>query len=187
MKIQKTEIPDVLEIIPDVYEDERGYFLESFNETRFSENNLETRFVQDNISKSGYGTIRGLHYQAGDKAQGKLCQVILGKVLDIAVDIRFGSPSFGKHVAVELSGENYKQLWIPPGFAHGFSVLSEYAIFHYKCSNFYSKEHERTIIFNDPQLNIDWRIEDPVISQKDLTGKSFEEIDRDFIYSDMKK
>lgn len=187
MKIKRTEIPDVVEIIPDVYEDARGYFLESFNETRFFEHNLEARFVQDNISKSGYGTIRGLHYQVGDKAQGKLCQVIVGRVLDLAVDIRFGSSSYGKFIAVELSGANHKQLWIPPGFAHGFSVLSDYAIFHYKCSNFYSKEHERTIIYNDPQLNIDWRIESPVISQKDLTGKSFDEIDKDFIYSDMKK
>lgn len=187
MEIQRTDIPEVLVIIPDVYEDARGYFLEFFNEIRFAENNLETRFVQDNISKSGYGTIRGLHYQVGDKAQGKLCQVIEGRVLDIAVDIRFDSPDFGKYMAVELSGENHKQLWIPTGFAHGFSVLSDYAIFHYKCSNFYSKKHERTIIYNDPQLNIDWRIENPVISQKDLKGKSFDEIDRDFIYSDMKK
>lgn len=186
MEIKITEIPGVLEINPDVFEDDRGYFLESFNENRFLENQLETHFVQDNISKSGYGTIRGLHYQAGEKAQGKLCQVITGRVLDIAVDIRFGSPTFGKYVAKELSEENHTQLWIPAGFAHGFSVLSDYAIFLYKCTNFYSKEHERTIIYNDPQLNIDWGIENPVISQKDLNGKPFYEIDRDFNYSDMK-
>ena len=186
MKIIPTEIPEVLEIQPDVYEDSRGYFLESYNKLRFLENSLETLFVQDNISKSGYGTIRGLHYQAGDKAQGKLCQVITGKVLDIAVDIRFGSPTFGKHVALELSEENHTQIWIPPGFAHGFSVLSDQAIFHYKCTEFYSKEHERTIIYNDPQLKINWGIENPVISSKDRDGKSFGEMDRDFIYSEMK-
>ena len=186
MKIIPTEIPEVLEIQPDVYEDTRGYFLESFNKLRFSENSLEIHFLQDNISKSGYGTIRGLHYQAGNKAQGKLCQVINGKVLDIAVDIRFGSPTFGKYVALELSEENHIQLWIPPGFAHGFSVLSDYAVFLYKCTDFYSKEHERTIIYNDPRLSIDWKIDNPVISPKDLNGKSFDEIDRDFIYSEMK-
>jgi dTDP-4-dehydrorhamnose 3,5-epimerase len=186
MKIKKTEIPDVVEIYPDVFEDGRGYFLESFNEKRFSENQLETHFVQDNISKSGYGTIRGLHYQIGKKAQGKLCTVIAGRVLDVAVDIRFGSPSFGKHITIELTEENHNQLWIPPGFAHGFSVLTDHAVFLYKCTNFYSKKHERTIIFNDPKLNIDWRIGNPVISQKDLNGKLFDEIDKDFVYSEMK-
>jgi dTDP-4-dehydrorhamnose 3,5-epimerase len=186
MKIIPTEIPEVLEIKPDVYVDTRGYFLELFNEIRFLEHNLETHFVQDNISKSGKGTVRGLHYQSGDKAQGKLCQVITGRVLDIAVDIRFGSPTFGKHVALELSEENHTQLWIPHGFAHGFSILSDYAIFLYKCTEFYSKEHERAIIYNDPQLNIDWKIDIPIISEKDLNGKLFNEIDKDFIYSEMK-
>jgi dTDP-4-dehydrorhamnose 3,5-epimerase len=186
MEILKTEIPDVLEIRPDVYEDARGYFLESFNKVRFLENNLEVKFVQDNISKSGRGTIRGLHYQVGEKAQGKLCQVITGRVLDIAVDIRFGSPTFGSFAALELSEKNHIQLWIPKGFAHGFSVLSDYAIFMYKCTDFYSKEHERSIIYNDPQLNINWRIKHPVISRKDLNGKLLAEIDKDFIYSEMK-
>ncbi len=186
MHIIQAEIPEVLLIKPDVFEDTRGYFLESFNEARFSENNIETNFVQDNISRSGRGTIRGLHYQAGDRVQGKLCQVITGRVFDIAVDIRFGSPTFGKYVAQELTEENHTQLWIPPGFAHGFSVLSDYAIFLYKCTDFYSKEHERTIVYNDPQLNIDWHIDNPVVSQKDLNGKSLNEIDRDFIYSEMK-
>lgn len=186
MKIIPTEIPGVLEIKPAVYSDTRGYFLESYNEIRFLEHNLETHFVQDNISKSGKGTIRGLHYQSGEKAQGKLCQVITGKVLDIAVDIRFGSPTFGKHVALELSEENHTLLWIPPGFAHGFSVLSDYAIFIYKCTEFYSKEHERAIIYNDPQLNINWGINTPIISDKDLNGKPFKEIEKDFVYSNMK-
>ncbi len=187
MKIISADIPEVLIIQPDVFEDPRGYFLESFNKARFNEYDLEVNFVQDNISRSGKGTIRGLHYQAGDRAQGKLCQVITGRVLDIAVDIRFGSPTFGKYVAQELSEENHTQLWIPPGFAHGFSVLSDYAIFLYKCTDFYSKEHERTIIYNDPQLNIDWGVDNPVISQKDLNGKSLNEIDRDFSYSEKKK
>jgi dTDP-4-dehydrorhamnose 3,5-epimerase len=187
MIISPAEIPEVLVIQPDVFEDSRGYFFESFNKARFNEYNLEVDFVQDNISKSGKSTIRGLHYQAGSRAQGKLCQVIAGRVLDVAVDIRFGSPTFGMYVAQELSEENHIQLWIPQGFAHGFSVLSEYAIFLYKCTDFYSKEHERTIIYNDPQLNIDWGVNDPVISQKDSNGKSLNEIDRDFIYSEMKK
>ncbi len=187
MEIIETTISDVLIIKPDVYQDSRGFFLESFNKLRFSEQNLETDFVQDNISKSLKGTLRGLHYQVGEKVQGKLCQVIAGKVLDIAVDIRFGSPTFGMHVAFELSGENHSQIWIPPGFAHGFSVLSDTAIFLYKCTDFYDKEHERTIIFNDPQLNIDWRVDNPIISEKDLNGKFIKEIDKDFIYTEMKK
>lgn len=186
MKIIKTEIPDVLKIKPDVYADTRGYFLESFNVTRFLENDLKTDFVQDNISKSSKGTIRGLHYQTAEKAQGKLCQVISGKVLDIALDIRFGSPTFGKYVAFELSEDNHLQIWIPAGFAHGFSVLSDEAIFMYKCTEFYSKQHERTILYNDPQLNINWGIDYPVISGKDLNGKSFNDIEKDFIYSELK-
>jgi dTDP-4-dehydrorhamnose 3,5-epimerase len=186
MKIIKTDIPDVLQIKPDVYKDTRGYFLESFNMNRYSENNLEMNFVQDNISKSSIGTIRGLHYQMGEKVQGKLCQVIAGEVLDIALDIRFGSPTFGKYVALKLSEDNHLQLWIPAGFAHGFSVLSDEAIFMYKCTEFYSKKHERTILYNDPQLNIDWGIDNPVISEKDLKGKSLSEIEKDFVFSEMK-
>ncbi len=186
MEIIRTKIPDVLEIRPKVFEDDRGYFLESFNDNRFLENNIENHFVQDNISRSARGTIRGLHYQVGNKAQGKLCQIITGSVMDIAVDIRFGSPTFGKYVALQMSEADHLQLWIPPGFAHGFSVLSEYAIFMYKCTDFYSKQHERAIIYNDPQLNINWGVENPIVSDKDLKGKPFNEIDRDFIYSEMK-
>jgi len=187
MKIIKTEIPDILIIKPDVYGDRRGYFLESFNTARFSEYNIETGFVQDNISKSLKGTIRGLHYQIREKAQGKLCHVITGKVLDIALDIRFGSPTFGKYFALELSEENHSQIWIPPGFAHGFSVLSDEAIFLYKCTDVYSREHERTILYNDPQLKIDWKVENPVLSEKDLKGKTLKEMEQDFIYSEMQK
>ena len=186
MEIIPAQIPEILILKPDIYEDDRGYFLESYNQLRFLENSLETRFVQDNISKSIRGSMRGLHYQVKNKAQGKLCQVTTGRVMDIAVDIRFGSPTFGKHVALELSEENHIQLWIPPGFAHGFSVLSDYAIFLYKCTDFYSKQHERIIIYNDPQLKIDWGIENPIVSPKDLMGSYFSKINRDFLYSEMK-
>ena len=124
-----------------------------------------------------------MHYQVGDKAQGKLCQVISGKVLDVAVDIRFGSPTFGKHYAHVLNEEKKIQIWIPPGLAHGFSVLSDEGIFSYKCTNYYSKDHERAIIYNDPELNIDWQVENPVVSEKDSKAKKFNEIDKDFIYT----
>jgi len=182
LKVSHPELKGLIVFEPDVFGDERGYFLESFNEKRYVETGLKAKFVQDNISKSKYGTIRGLHYQIGEYAQGKLCQVIFGKVLDVAVDIRFGSPTFGKYFAVELSEENHKQLWIPPGFAHGFSVLSEIAIFHYKCSNFYSKEHERAIRFDDPDLNINWKINNPIVSEKDLKANYFKNIEKDFSY-----
>ena len=181
MKIEKTELSGLLKIIPDVFVDERGYFFESFNLSKFASNGLNITFVQDNISKSSKGTIRGLHYQAGEKAQGKLCYVISGKVLDVAVDIRFGSPTFGKYYSGILSEENHLQLWIPPGFAHGFSVLSETAIFCYKCTEFYSKQHERSILYNDEDLNIDWMVDEPIVSEKDLKAKPIKEIDRDFV------
>lgn len=182
MEIEKPDIPGLLLIKPKVFRDSRGYFLESYNYQRYTEIGLIEEFVQDNISRSKKSTIRGLHYQVGDKSQGKLCMVISGKVLDVAVDIRFNSPTFGKHYAVELSEENHFQLWIPPGFAHGFSVLSDEAIFSYKCTDFYSKEHERAVIFNDPNLNINWLVDQPIVSEKDLQAKSFKEIDKDFIY-----
>ncbi len=182
MLIKETPIKDLLIIEPKIFKDERGYFFESFKKNVFEEHGIKLNFVQDNISKSKQGTIRGLHYQVGKNAQGKLCQVISGKVIDAAVDIRFGSATFGKHFATELSEENHKQLWIPPGFAHGFSVLSDEAIFSYKCTAYYSKEEERSILFNDPDLNIDWKIESPVVSEKDLAAKLFKDIDKDFIF-----
>ena len=183
LEVIKTEIEGLLLIKPQIFNDARGYFFESFNKQKFEEAaKVKLDFVQDNISKSKKGTIRGLHYQIGDKAQGKLCQVIYGKVLDVAVDIRFGSPTFGKHFSYELSEENHYQMWLPPGFAHGFSVLSDEAIFSYKCTAFYSKEHERAIIFNDPDLNIDWRINNPIVSEKDLDAPLFKDINKDFIY-----
>ena len=183
MKASKTNIEGLLLIEPDLFNDGRGYFFESYNKEKYTDIGLDMNFVQDNISQSKKGTVRGLHYQVGDKAQGKLCQVISGKVLDVAVDIRFGSPTFGKHYAHVLNSEKKMQIWIPPGLAHGFSVLSDEAIFSYKCTNYYSKEHERSIIFNDSDLNIDWQVKNPVVSEKDLKAKKFSEIDKDFIYT----
>jgi dTDP-4-dehydrorhamnose 3,5-epimerase len=185
MEFCKTKIDGVLVLKPKVFPDERGFFFESYSEKNFLEEGLFLDFVQDNISFSKKGTIRGLHYQVGEYAQGKLCQVLSGKVLDVAVDVRFDSPTFGEYVAVELSGENHNQIWIPPGFAHGFSVLSETAVFHYKCTAFYSKQDERAILFNDPDLNIDWKVDALNISEKDLKGKAFKDIEKDFIYSDL--
>jgi dTDP-4-dehydrorhamnose 3,5-epimerase len=182
MEISKTPIEGLLVIKPDLFPDERGYFYESFNSRKFRTNNIENNFVQDNISKSYKGTLRGLHYQVGDKAQGKLCHVLFGKVLDVAVDLRLNSPTFSKHFPVELSEENHWQMWIPVGFAHGFSVLSEMAIFQYKCTNFYSKENERAILFNDPVLNIDWKVSNPIVSPKDLKAKPFQESEKEMFF-----
>ena len=182
MQIQETKLKDVLIITPKAFSDDRGYFLESFRKKVFEERGLTFNFVQDNISRSKKNTVRGLHYQVGKFAQGKLCQVVYGRVLDVAVDIRFGSPTFGKYVATELSEENHEQLWIPPGFAHGFSVLSDIAIFHYKCTNYYDKASERAIRFNDKDLNIDWNITEPLVSPKDLEAKLFSEIEKDFTF-----
>jgi dTDP-4-dehydrorhamnose 3,5-epimerase len=179
---EKTYIEGLLLIRPRIFEDERGFFFESFSKEKYSDIGIDFGFVQDNISKSKYSTLRGLHYQIGENAQGKLCQVLSGKVLDVAVDIRFGSPTFGKYFAVELSSENKNQLWIPPGFAHGFSVLSDEAIFHYKCTQYYDKESERCIIYNDADIGINWGVKNPIISDKDKLGKNFKSIEKDFIY-----
>ena len=182
MQVTKTEIPGLLVIQPDVFSDSRGFFFESYSKKRYDDLGIQGEFVQDNFSRSKKKTVRGLHYQVGKFAQGKLCQVIEGEVLDVAVDIRFGSPTFGKHFSLILSSETKTQLLIPIGFAHGFSVLSDEALFSYKCTNYYSKADERAIIFNDPDLNIDWRVEEPIVSEKDLTAVKFKEIEKDFIY-----
>lgn len=182
MDIQETKLKGVLIFTPKVFGDERGYFFESFREKIFAENGINVKFVQDNISHSKKNTVRGLHYQVGEFAQGKLCQVVYGRVLDVAVDIRFGSPTFGQYVATVLSSENHEQLWIPPGFAHGFSVLSETATFHYKCTNYYNKESERAILFSDKTLNIDWNVTEPLVSQKDLEAPLFNNISQDFVF-----
>jgi dTDP-4-dehydrorhamnose 3,5-epimerase len=176
MEIEQTGLKDCLIIKPRVFEDPRGYFFESFNQSTFEEKTgLSGRFVQDNQSYSSYGVIRGLHAQTGEFAQAKLVRVTKGEVLDVAVDVRPSSPTYGKHIAVSLSAENKLQLYIPRGFVHGFSVLSETAEFLYKCDNFFNKASETGVIYNDADLNIDWLIpeEDQSVSDKDLLLKPF--------------
>ena len=186
MAFLETSIRDLIIYDPKVFADDRGYFLESYNKTFFTENSsIQCEFVQDNESYSSYGTLRGLHYQTGENCQAKLVRVILGKVLDVAVDLRKDSPTYGHHVAVELSAENKRQFFVPRGFAHGFVVLSEKALFAYKCDNFYSKPSEGGIIFNDPKLNIDWKIDhnEIILSEKDgILPKFGEHIDVDINY-----
>ena len=169
MEVVETNIEGVIIIEPRIFKDDRGYFFESFSQREFEEKVCKTTFVQDNDSKSGYGVLRGLHFQKPPFAQSKLVRVIKGAVLDVAVDIRKGSPTFGQYVSVELTGDNHRQFFIPRGFAHGFSVLSEEVIFQYKCDNFYSPQSEGAIAWNDPDLNIDWRIpvEEVILSEKD--------------------
>lgn len=169
MKVINTDIEGVVIIEPEVFGDSRGYFMESFSEREFHKNVAPVRFVQDNESCSRYGVVRGLHYQREPYAQSKLVRCVVGRVLDVAVDIREGSPTYGKHVAVELSDENHRQLFIPKGFAHGFAVLSPKAIFAYKCDEFYHPEAEAGIAWNDPKIGIDWRLPegDIILSDKD--------------------
>lgn len=177
MNIIETAIRGVVIIEPRLFKDDRGYFFESFNQKEFEEKVCKTTFVQDNESKSTYGVIRGLHFQKPPFAQSKLVRVIKGSVLDVAVDIRKGSPTFGQHVAVELTEENHRQFFIPRGFAHGFSVLSEEVIFQYKCDNFYHPECEGAIAWDDERLGIDWRIstDKVVLSTKDMGHPSLED------------
>ena len=169
MKIHKTNIEGVLIIEPRVFGDERGYFFESYSQRKFEEKVCQTSFVQDNESKSKYGVVRGLHFQRAPYEQAKLVRVIAGRVLDVAVDIREGSPTYGQYVSTELSGENKRQLFIPRGFAHGFAVLSEEVIFQYKCDNYYAPLYEGAIRWDDPKLAIDWMLprEDIILSEKD--------------------
>lgn len=176
MKIKETPLKDCYIIEPTVFEDERGYFYEKFNEKKFEElTGMNGHFVQDNISKSCYGVLRGLHLQKGDHAQAKLVSCLEGKVFDVAVDLRRNSQTFGKWFGIELTPENKLQLYVPRGFGHGFSVLSEKAIFAYKCDNFYHKEAEGSVIYNDPDLNIDWQLpQDKIIlSEKDQLLPTF--------------
>ena len=169
MEVIQTNIPGVVILQPRIFGDERGYFFESFSLRDFEKQVCKTVFVQDNESKSCYGVLRGLHFQKPPYAQSKLVRVVKGKVLDVAVDIRKGSPTFGKHVAVELSEENKRQFFIPRGFAHGFAVLSEDAVFQYKCDNYYAPESEGALAWDDPDLGIDWQIpaEKVILSEKD--------------------
>ena len=175
MQISKFEIEGLLLIEPRLFQDERGFFFESYNATKYAEILGEaTNFVQDNISVSKKNVLRGLHFQEPPFSQGKLVTVLQGKVLDVAVDIRENSKTYGQHQAVELSAENKHQFWIPPGFAHGFIALEENTLFSYKCTNFYSPEHEKTIKWNDPILAINWGdVFNPIISEKDQVGQSF--------------
>jgi dTDP-4-dehydrorhamnose 3,5-epimerase len=169
MEVIKTAIEGVVIIEPRIFNDERGYFFESFSQRDFDAQVREVRFVQDNESKSGYGVLRGLHFQKPPYAQSKLVRVIKGAVLDVAVDIRKGSPTFGQHVAVELTEDNHRQFFVPRGFAHGFSVLTPEVVFQYKCDNFYAPQHEGAIAWDDPDLGIDWRLpaEAVILSEKD--------------------
>ena len=185
MTVIPTEISGLVIIEPKVFGDHRGYFFESFSQRDFDASVREVRFVQDNESKSSYGVLRGLHFQKPPHAQSKLVRVVKGRVLDVAVDIRRGSPTFGKHVAVELSDENHRQFFIPRGFAHGFVVLSEEVIFQYKCDDFYAPECEGAIAWDDPDLGIDWGIpaEDVILSEKDRNHPRLKDAEELFDYS----
>lgn len=186
MEIIETKIPGLVIIEPRIFRDDRGYFFESFSQRNFEEQVCKTQFVQDNESKSSYGVLRGLHFQKPPYAQSKLVRVIKGAVLDVAVDIRKGSPTFGQHVAVELTEDNHRQFFIPRGFAHGFSVLTDEVIFQYKCDNFYAPRSEGAIAWNDPQLNIDWRIpaDKVVLSEKDRHHPNLDEAEWLFDYNE---
>lgn len=169
MNVIKTTIEGVAILEPKVFRDNRGYFFESFSQREFQEKVCYTTFLQDNESKSSYGVLRGLHFQKPPFAQSKLVRVVRGAVLDVAVDIRKGSPTFGQHVSIELTEENHLQFFIPRGFAHGFIVLSKEVVFQYKCDSFYAPEHEGALAWNDPELKIDWKIptKDIILSEKD--------------------
>jgi len=182
MKIIETGIKDLLIIEPKVFEDARGYFFESYSAQKFTDHGIDHVFLQDNQSKSSYGVIRGLHYQLNPYAQTKLVRVLIGEIFDVAVDIRKNSPTFGKWFGCVLSDANKRQLLIPKGFAHGFSVLSETAVLYYKCDDLYNPQSERGIIFNDPFLNINWKIDTQHanVSTKDATLKSFHEAEMNF-------
>ncbi len=167
MQVTPTELDGVLLIEPKVFGDHRGFFLETYREDRYHENGIEVTFVQDNHSSSIKGTLRGLHAQKGEQAQGKLVRCIEGSIFDVAVDLRNGSPTFGKWVGYELTSTNFRQLWVPVGFLHGFLTLSDKAQVEYKCTTYYSPENEIGVVWNDPDIGIDWGIETPILSPKD--------------------
>lgn len=184
MNVIKTDIEGLVIIEPRLFRDARGYFFESFSEREFAEKVAPVKFVQDNESRSSYGVLRGLHFQKPPYAQAKLVRVAKGRVLDVAVDLRKGSPTYGKYVAVELSEDNHLQFFLPRGFAHGFCVLSDEVVFQYKCDNYYAPQSEGAVIWNDPDLGIDWRIpqEDVVLSDKDRCHPAFKELDDVFFF-----
>ena len=180
MELIKTSIDGLLIIKPDVFKDDRGYFYESYNKERFAKAGLNMDFVQDNESKSDKGVLRGLHFQKPPYAQGKLVRVIKGSVMDVAVDLRKGSPTYGKWESVVLTEENKLQFWIPEGFAHGFVALEDNTIFNYKCTNVYNKESEGSILWNDPDINISWNIDNPILSEKDKISPLFKNFETPF-------
>lgn len=175
MKVIATELPEVLILEPQLFGDQRGFFLECFQAERYAEAGISRPFVQDNMSRSGYGVLRGLHLQ-NPSTQGKLVSAMRGRVLDVAVDVRRGSPNFGRHVAVELSEENRRQLWVPRGFAHGFAVLSESADFFYKCDDLYSPKDEISVRWDDPAIGINWGLANPSLSAKDAAAPLLAEV-----------
>jgi dTDP-4-dehydrorhamnose 3,5-epimerase len=183
---QRTELPDVILIIPKVFEDERGFFIETFKKSDFEMNGIKFDFLQDNHSKSKKNVLRGLHYQLNPKPQGKLVRCIKGRIWDVCVDIRKGSPFFGKWFGCELSEENKHILWIPPSFAHGFVVLSEEAEVIYKATQEYYPELERGIIWNDPTININWPVKNPILSKKDASLPNLQEAENNFVYEEKK-
>ena len=181
MEIIKTSIEGLLIIKPDVFKDERGYFFESYNKERFAKEGLMMNFVQDNESKSSKGVLRGLHFQKPPYAQGKLVRVVKGSVMDVAVDLRKDSPTYGRWESGILSEDNKEMFWIPEGFAHGFLTLEDNTIFNYKCTNVYNKESEGSILWNDPDINIEWNIENPILSEKDKLSPLFKDFETPFI------
>ncbi len=178
MNAEETKLEGVLVLEPDVFSDERGFFLETWNSTRYEDVGILGPFVQDNVSFSKKGVLRGLHFQY-PQSQGKLVQVLSGQVVDIAVDVRVGSPTFGHWVSEVISDANHKQIYIPPGFAHGYCVTSQTAVFSYKCTDFYNPETESGIIWNDPDLNIDWLIKEPILSPKDASYSRLKDLPPD--------
>lgn len=182
MDVTKTTIEGLLVIEPQVFADERGFFMEAYSRNRYHEAGIDVEFIQDNLSVSKKGVLRGLHYQAPPFDQGKLVSVLRGRVMDVVVDIRTGSPTYGKYVMVELSALNHRQFWIPAGFAHGFVALEDDTIFAYKCTNVYSKEHDRGIRYDDPALGIEWAVADPIVSEKDRQHPLLAEIQPEFVY-----
>ena len=181
---KRLSIPDVILVEPQLFSDDRGFFFESFKESDFFSNGIDKNFVQDNFSHSVNGVIRGLHFQKAPKAQAKLVTVLKGKIFDVAADIRKDSPTYGKWISEILSSDTHNLLYVPEGFAHGFCVISDEADVLYKVSNEYSQEHERSIIWNDPKLNIQWPVKKPIISNKDNKLSLLENLDNDFVYGD---
>jgi dTDP-4-dehydrorhamnose 3,5-epimerase len=179
MKVEKTKLAGVMLIEPDVFKDPRGFFFESWSARKYEGLGLPSAFVQDNVSRSARGTLRGLHLQSPPQGQGKLVYVLEGEVFDVAVDVRVGSPTFGQWVGEVLSAENHRQLYLPPGFAHGFCVLSESALFAYKCTEYYAPTAEVSVLWNDPKIGIEWPVREPLLSKRDAAGTPLADVPHD--------